>query len=73
MKIDKPLAKLTKRYRESIQINNIRSEKRDITTETGYFKRSDISTKVYTRKKMGNLDKMHDFSKQIAYTKVKSK
>ena len=33
-KIDKPLAKLTKRQRDSIQINKIRNEKGDITTET---------------------------------------
>ena len=32
-KIDKPLAKLTKRPRGSIQINKIRNEKGDITTE----------------------------------------
>jgi hypothetical protein len=32
-KIDKPLAKLTKRHRDTIQINKIRNEKRDITTE----------------------------------------
>ena len=33
-KLDKPLAKLTKGPRCSIQINKIRSEKEDITTET---------------------------------------
>ena len=33
-KIDKPLAKLTKGHRDSIQIYKIRNEKRDITTET---------------------------------------
>jgi hypothetical protein len=32
--IDKPLAKLTKRHRDSIQTNKIRKEKGDITTET---------------------------------------
>ena len=32
-KIDKPLAKLTKGHRDSIQINKIRNEKRDKTTE----------------------------------------
>ena len=32
-KIDKPLSKLTKRQRENIQINKIRSEKGDITTD----------------------------------------
>ena len=34
-KIEKHLSKLTKRQRENIQINNIRNEKGDITTDTG--------------------------------------
>jgi hypothetical protein len=33
-KIEKSLAKLTKRQRDSIQINKIRNEKGDIITET---------------------------------------
>ena len=33
-KIDKPFARLTDRHRENIQINKIRNEKGDITTET---------------------------------------
>jgi hypothetical protein len=33
-KIDKPLAGLTREQRDSIQINKIRNEKRNITTET---------------------------------------
>ena len=33
-KIDKPLARLTKGQRDSIQINKLRKEKGDITTET---------------------------------------
>ena len=33
-KTDKPLARLTKGHRESIQINKIRNEKGDIATET---------------------------------------
>ena len=33
-KIDKPLARLTKGHRDSIQINKLRNEKGDITTET---------------------------------------
>ena len=32
-KTDKPLAKLTKMHRESIQINKIRNEKGDMKTE----------------------------------------
>ena len=33
-KIDKSLARLTRGHRDSIQINKIRNEKGDITTET---------------------------------------
>jgi hypothetical protein len=33
-KIDKILAKLTRRQRENFQINKIRNEKRDMTTDT---------------------------------------
>ena len=32
-KIDKPLAKLTKRQKKTIQVNKIRNEKGDITTD----------------------------------------
>jgi hypothetical protein len=34
IKIDKPLARLTRGHRDSIQINKIRNENGDITTET---------------------------------------
>ena len=33
-KIDKPLARLIKKKRESAQINKIRNEKGDVTTDT---------------------------------------
>ena len=38
-KIDKPLVKLTKGPRDSIQINKIRNERGDITTEMGEIKK----------------------------------
>ena len=38
-KIDKPLSKLIKRQRENIQINKVRIEKGDITTETREIQR----------------------------------
>ena len=38
-KIDKPLAKLNRGLRDSIQINKIRNEKRDITTDTEEIQR----------------------------------
>ena len=48
-KIDKPLAKLTKRHRDSIQINKIWNEKGDITEMRKFKKSSEPTTKVYTR------------------------
>jgi hypothetical protein len=50
-KIDKPLAKLTKGLRNSIQINKIRNEKGDITAEMDKVKKksSDPTTKAYTQ------------------------
>jgi hypothetical protein len=61
-KIDKPLDRLTRGHRNSIQINKIRNEKEDIPTETeeiqeiirSYYK-SLYSTKLE------NLDEMDDF------------
>jgi len=48
-KIDKPLARLNRGYRQSIQINKIRNEKGDITTEYKEIKKnpSDTTTKAY--------------------------
>jgi hypothetical protein len=49
-KIDKPLAKLTRQHRDSIQIKKIRNENVDIT-ETEKIKNpsSDPTTKAYTQ------------------------
>jgi hypothetical protein len=50
-KIDKPLARLITGHRDSIQINKIRNEKGDITTETEEIKNksSDPTTKAFTQ------------------------
>ena len=51
-KIDKPLVRLTRNHRDSNQINKIRNEKGDITTETMEIqkeKSSDPITKAYTQ------------------------
>ena len=47
-KIDKPLARQTRGHRDNIQINNMRNEKGDITSETREFKKSsDTTTEAY--------------------------
>jgi hypothetical protein len=46
---DKPLAKLTKEHRGRIQINKIRKEKRDITTETEEIKKTKKSPDLFTK------------------------
>ena len=61
-KIDKPLAKLTRGQRESIQINKIRKESGDIITETGEIQeiiRSYYKSLYST--KLENLEEMDKF------------
>jgi hypothetical protein len=49
-KIDKPLARLTRGHRDRIQINKIRNEKGDITTDPEEILfGSDPTTKAYTQ------------------------
>jgi hypothetical protein len=51
-KIDKLLARLSRRHRDSTQINEIGKEKRDITTESEEIqkkKSSNPTTKAYTQ------------------------
>ena len=57
--IDKPLHKLTKSHRNSVQINKFRKEKENIMTETENF--LNITTKAYILKKLENLDEMDNF------------
>ena len=69
-KIDKPLARLTRGHRDSIQINKIRNEKGDITMETveiqniirSYYK-SLYSTKLENLDEMGNFLYRYQVSK----------
>jgi hypothetical protein len=49
-KIDKPLARITSRHRDSILINKIKNEKGDITTEYEEIQKSlDPNRKAYTQ------------------------
>ena len=61
-KIDKPLARLIKRKRVKTQINRIRNEKGEVTTDTGEIQRimGDYYKHVYANK-MDNLKEMDKF------------
>ena len=58
-KIDKPLARLIKEKREKTQINRIRNEKGEVTTETAEIQRimRDYYKQLYANK-MDNLEEM---------------
>jgi hypothetical protein len=61
-KIDKPLARLIRGHRESIQINKIRNEKGDILTNPEEIQNTIKSfyTRLYSTK-LENLDEMDKF------------
>jgi|UPI00004841E3 hypothetical protein len=73
IKIYKPLAKLTKEHRNSIQINKIRNEKGHIRTEAEKILKIIRSyCKSLYSAKLENPDEI-DFSRQISSTQVKSR
>ena len=61
-KIDKPLARLIKKKREKTQINRIRHEKEEVTTDTAEIQRimRDYYKQLYSNK-MDNLEEMDQF------------
>jgi hypothetical protein len=70
-KIDKPLARLTRGYRESILINKIRNEKGNITTDPEEIQNTIRSfyKRLYPTK-LENLDKMDRFLDRYQVTKL---
>ena len=61
-KIDKPLARLIKKKRDKIQINRIRNEKGEVTTDTAEIQRimGECYKQLYANK-MDNLEEMDQF------------
>ena len=61
-KIDKPLARLIRKKRGKAQINRIRNEKGEVTTDTAEIQRimRDYYKQLYTNK-MDNLEEMDKF------------
>ena len=61
-KIDKPLSRLIKKKREKTQINRIRNEKGEVTTNTAEIQRimRDCFKQLYANK-MDNLEEMDKF------------
>ena len=73
-KIDKPLARLIKRKREKNQINNIRNENREITTDKTEKQRI---IRVYYQQlyanKIDNLEEMKKFLEKYNLPKLNQK
>ena len=71
-KIDKPLARLTRGHRDSILINKIRNDRRDITEHEEIQKIIRSYYKRLQSTQLENLDDNGQISRQIPGTKVKS-
>ena len=60
-KIDKPLARLIKKKREKTQINKIRNEKREVTTDTAEIQR--IMRDYYKQRYASKMDNLEENDK----------
>ena len=67
-KIDKPLSRLIKKKREGIQVNTIRNERGEMTTDTTEIQRivRNYYEELYA-KKFENLCEMDTFQKNIIF------
>ena len=70
-KIDKPLARLIKKKKEKSQINKIRNENREITTDNTEIQRMvrDYYQRLYGNK-MDNLEEMDKFLQKDNFPKL---
>ena len=70
-KIDKPLARLIKKQREKIQINKIRNENGEITTNNAEIQRiiRDYYQQLYSNT-MDNLEEMDKFLEKYNFPKL---
>ena len=71
-KIDKPLVRLIKKKRERVQINKIRNETGEITTDRAEIQRitSDYYKQLYANK-MDNKEEMEKFFKRYNFQRLK--
>ena len=69
--IDKPLARLIKKQREKNQINKIRNENGEITTDNTEIQRiiRDYYQRLYANK-MGNVEEMDKFLEKYNFPKL---
>ena len=73
-KIDKPLARLIKKKREKNQINKIRNEKGEVTTDNAEIQRiiRDYYEQLYGNK-MDNLEEMERFLEKFSLPRLNRK
>ena len=73
-KIDKPLARLIKKKREKNQINNIRNEKGEVTTDNAEIQRivRDYYEQLYGNK-IDNLEEMDRFLEKFNLPRLNQK
>ena len=72
-KIDKPLARVTKKRRERTQINKIRIERGEITTDTTEIQKNHKRILQSYANKLDNLEENGQVSRSIHPAKVKSR